>query len=477
MQLNAQGLHVLNRHRPFSTIAELALFLLTSLMVLSLPAGAQANTAAITVNLTFVNQLGQAAAPPSGTAGIQFVFNPVGAAVPAGSAPQTLTTLPNSQGSGFSATGVLQSGTYSVQEVLPPGVVYQNGTFAQPGGTSLPLTNGGTIFVNPGGTYTLGVVNQSSGLSQPGTAVLTVYNTVSSSTGQPSAIPPSGFSFTLTGQNGLPSQTQSTNQAGQAFFTNVPAGVYSLTETPAAGAAFSSMSINGTPAAQGQQFQVMAGGDYEVDVTNAAGGATGAGNVTIQKQIIDQNGNPLPAASAAGITFTITPSGTGFATPTTVTTSSSGLAFANLPAGSYTISENPTSSGILVGYTINGVPTQSGAFTLALGPSTTIVVTNRATGTAGSGLTRVVNLGSGCNNVVDTYPDASPSQTVAGGVVPSAAVISIWRYDNTAQAFRAAYFAPTPGGPPPPVDVSALDRLDPIFICTNRAATFTEPGA
>lgn len=444
-----------------------------------LPARAQAGQAGVTINLSFVDQAAQPASPPSGTAAnVQFTFTPV----TAGLSPSTLVTFSTGQLGKSEAVGSLATGTYAFQEVVPTGAVFENATISQSGGQTLPLTNGGQVSVAPGGAYTIAVTDLAStqSTSSSGTATLTLFKTLVGASGQPTSGALSGFSFTLAGQNGLPSQTQVTDAAGQAVFANVAPGVYSLTEAPSSGTSFGSMTINGVTAQQGQLFQVQAGGTYDVNVTNSV---SGSGNVTVQVQAVDQNGQPVGSASLSGYSFTITPQNTTTGAASTVVTTTSGQAVTNLPPGSYTITESPLSGATLVGYTINNVPTQTGVFTVGASQTTMIVATNRvtatATGTTGTtGATRTVNLQAGCNNVSNTYPDASPSQTIASGIVPSASIDSIWRFDNSAQKFSAAYFAPVAGSNvQPPTDIQTLNHLDAIFICVTTPATFTEPSA
>jgi hypothetical protein len=65
---------------------------------------------------------------------------------------------------------------------------------------------------------------------------------------------------------------------------------------------------------------------------------------------------------------------------------------------------------------------------------------------------------------------------LASAVSPATSVTSIWRFDNAAQTYRAVYFPASGGGSAPPVDVSALSRLDAVFICTSSGGTLNEPN-
>jgi len=326
------------------------------------------------------------------------------------------------------------------------------------------------IAVSLPGTATRAVALQTAGQAT-GTATLTIFTSLTSPSGQPISGPLAGYSFTLTGQNGLPTQTMVTNQLGQVVFFSLTAGIYSISEAPLAGSTFGSMTINGVSALQQQPFQIQAGGNYNVNVSNVVSGPT---NLAIQVQVVDPSGQPMSSANLAGYSFTLAGQS---GSPTTISSSASGQAAANLPPGAYTITESAAPGATLLNYTINGVPTQTGQFTLGASQSTTIVALNRAVAQNPGSVVRVVTLSAGCNNVVDTYPDGTSGAVFASAVVPATNVTSIWRFDNASQAFRAAYFATTGSGIPPPVDVSALSRLDPIFICASAPATLNEPSA
>jgi hypothetical protein len=315
------------------------------------------------------------------------------------------------------------------------------------------------------------VVRAQAGSQPASNATLTIFTSLASPSGQAVSGPLAGYSYTLAGQNGLPTQMMVTNQVGQAVFFGLPAGIYSISETPLTGSTFSSMTINGVGAQLQQPFQIQSGGNYNVSVSNVVSGPT---NLAIQVQVVDPNGQPLSTANLNGYSFTVVgPSGT----PTTLSSNASGQATTNLVPGAYTITESAAPGATLLSYTINGVPTQTGQFTVGAGQSTTIVAINRAVAQAPGAVLRVVTLTQGCNNVVDTYPDGTTGAVFASAIVPATNATSIWRFDNAAQTFRAVYFASSGAGIPPPVDVSALSRLDPIFICVSGPATLNEPSA
>jgi hypothetical protein len=426
---------------------------------------AQANTASISVMNSFVTAAGQTAASPSGSAaGVSFTFTPTLVGQPA-----TIVTT-NSGGQAF---GALSAGPYTFQESTPaPGTVFLSATISQAGGPPQTLSPGAALPFSPGGSYSIFVTNQVTGQAVAGTASLTVFKSLSAGTGQTAVGTLAGYSFTLSGQGGLPTQTQVTNLLGQASFSGIPAGVYSISEAPSPGSSFSTMTINGLAAQQQQAFQIQPGGNYDVEVTNLIGGS---GNISIQEQLVDQNSLPTNG-NLAGYSFSLVAQG-GAGSTTTVMTGSSGLATANLAPGVYAIFQSSTQSLAPVTYLINGVPSPSGQFTVGLGQTTSIVVTTRvpAGGSSPAGQ-RSATLQTGCNNVVNTFPDGSPGQTVSSGISP-ATVVAIWKYDNASQIFRAAYFPASTSGSQPPVDIPTLNRLDAVFICVSAPATLLEPTA
>jgi hypothetical protein len=465
-----------SRLRFTGVVAGLVLLLLTAGRIPTLHA--QVNQGTVVINLAFVNTQGQPAVPASGNAaGVQFVFTPL----TAGISPATLTTAAQSQTGTGQAVGSLQTGTYTMQEVTPSGANFLSATLSQNNGQTLALSNPATVTISPGATYTIAVVNQITSQAT-GTATVLISKSLATPSGQTTTGSLAGYSFTLTGQGGsnLPAQTQVTNQLGQATFSSLPAGVYSLSETPITGTTLSSVTINGLNVPQGSTFVIQAGGTYDVNVVNTVS-ASASGNVTIQTQLVDQNGNPLSTGVLSGYSFTIAPESGTVGTPVTVTTSSTGQAATNLAPGSYIITETAPAGSTLVSFTINNVPTTTGVFTVGVGAATNIVVTNRvastASGTGTTAGTRTISLQTGCNNVVNTYPDGSSGQMIAANLVPATSIDSIWRFDNAAQTFRAAYFAPTAGSLQAPVDIQTLNRLDAIFVCVTTPATLAEPGA
>jgi hypothetical protein len=86
---------------------------------------------------------------------------------------------------------------------------------------------------------------------------------------------------------------------------------------------------------------------------------------------------------------------------------------------------------------------------------------------------RVENLLSGiCTPVASTHPDDTSPATIAEGVDPSSALVSIWFF--AAAEGRWLGFSPTV--PVELNDLQTVGRLDAIFFCTNADATVTMPG-
>ena len=234
------------------------------------------------------------------------------------------------------------------------------------------------------------------------------------------------------------------------------------------------MTINGVTAQQQQPFQLQAGGNYNIQVTNIV---SGSANITIQVQLVHENGQPVAGANLSGFSFTLTGQSSGApAAPRPSPRPASRQASTSLAAGPYTISESAVPGASLVNYTINGVPTQTGQFTVGLGQPISIMATNRAPSPNLNGGLRSLTLSAGCNNVATTFPDGTTGQTLASGVTPSTSVLAVWRFDNTSQAYKSVYFPAIGGGVPPPVDISALSRFDAIWICVAAPATFSEPN-
>jgi hypothetical protein len=84
---------------------------------------------------------------------------------------------------------------------------------------------------------------------------------------------------------------------------------------------------------------------------------------------------------------------------------------------------------------------------------------------------RTVDLLVGCNPVAITHDDGTDVATVAAGVEPAGALVSIWKF-LPAQGSWAGYAA---GAPPEVSDLQTVERLDALFVCVNGAATISMP--
>jgi hypothetical protein len=138
----------------------------------------------------------------------------------------------------------------------------------------------------------------------------------------------------------------------------------------------------------------------------------------------------------------------------------------------FTGPSSPCHEGALLGFTVGGRPAietvnaQPGAF-VSLNLTVTATLPASAAPTAA---TETVALVAGCNNVVTTWPGATPSSTIAASVTPAGGLLAIWRYDAAAARFLG--FAPQAVGAS---DLTAVNRLDPVFICMNTSGTMTRP--
>lgn len=207
---------------------------------------------------------------------------------------------------------------------------------------------------------------------------------VSASTGQPITGPLNGYQFTLscaavaanTCTAGA-SFTLPTDATGVATFAAVPVGTYTITEQPGGGVTQVVFFING---AVGSTVTVAAGATVNVTAVNSVQGTS---TLTITKQIVDANNNPLAGQTLSGYSFTVTgPSGVAGvpSTTTTATTDTTGQAvLPNLAAGLYTVAEQPAAGFMLVRYIVNNavVTGASAQVTLLAGQPATVVAQNR----------------------------------------------------------------------------------------------------
>lgn len=79
-----------------------------------------------------------------------------------------------------------------------------------------------------------------------------------------------------------------------------------------------------------------------------------------------------------------------------------------------------------------------------------------------------VTLVVGCNPVASTYADNTAISTIASAVSPSGALISIWAFETGVWRGYSPFY-------PEYSDLSAVDRLDVVFICVDTAGSFERP--
>jgi hypothetical protein len=85
--------------------------------------------------------------------------------------------------------------------------------------------------------------------------------------------------------------------------------------------------------------------------------------------------------------------------------------------------------------------------------------------------TETVALAAGCNNLVLTWPDATPTSQVVAAVTPDAALIAVWRFDAAPGHFFG--FAPQA---PQASDLPMVNRLDAVFLCLRTPGTLARPA-
>ncbi len=80
-------------------------------------------------------------------------------------------------------------------------------------------------------------------------------------------------------------------------------------------------------------------------------------------------------------------------------------------------------------------------------------------------------LAAGCNVLGLSFPDGTDPSLVADAVSPADAFESMWRLDNASGSFQA-YMAAAPEAS----DLTSLQFLDAVFLCTGRSASLTMPA-
>jgi PKD repeat protein len=211
-------------------------------------------------------------------------------------------------------------------------------------------------------------------------------------------------------------------------------------------------------------------GQTSSNTTTATVGGTGTSGSTSGTATTGQNSERGVTVNTGG-PYTGT-AGTAINFSATATTTNPG---ATITSYSWSFGDGAAASG----QTTSHAYSSSGNYTLTLTAtdSTGVAVAATATvvigGSGSSSTPRTVQLTPGCNNVALTFPDNTPTTTVANGVSPASALLSVWKmYDPQNQKYHAFFPGATQA-----TDLPSVNRLDAVFICVNAAATLTEPGA
>jgi hypothetical protein len=192
------------------------------------------------------------------------------------------------------------------------------------------------------------------------------------------------------------------------------------------------------------------------------------------------NSDPLPegdlflcttvagGGGAWGCTFGNPGGGSATATqrdPSGGNTSSFYAVAVGIPAGPVvTATPTPTNTPIVTP-TVTGTPPTSTP-TVTLTP-----IPGLATATATTSPTESVTLvGGTCNPVASTYPDDTAITTIGNAVSPSGILISIWWFNAGAGVWMG--YSPQF---PQASDLTAVDRLEAIFICVSSAGSWSRP--
>jgi CSLREA domain-containing protein len=175
-------------------------------------------------------------------------------------------------------------------------------------------------------------------------------------------------------------------------------------------------------------------------------------------------------AGAFGCTFANPGGGSATATqrdPSGINDTSSFAAAVGIPAGPViTPTPTPTPTGSVTP-TPTGTPPTATATPTATGTPATATPTRTPTTVAMESVTLV---GGVCNPVASTYPDGTSITTIANAVSPSGILVSIWKFDTGSGIWRG--YSPQF---PQASDLTAVERLDAIFICVSSAGTWSRP--
>ena len=175
------------------------------------------------------------------------------------------------------------------------------------------------------------------------------------------------------------------------------------------------------------------------------------------------------AAPASGLT--VNPGGpyTGaVGQPVTFMGSVTGALLGTTVQYSWTFGDGNTGTGQTATHTYTAPGTYTVTLTVTTSANQEGSASTTATITAG---TEQVPLTTGCTNLTLTWPDGTPTATVAAAVSPTSALLSIWRYSAT----QGRFLGYTPTAPAFANDLQTVNRLDAVFICVSSPATLNRP--
>ena len=375
---------------------------------------------------------------------------------------QVLTTgLTNAAGQ---VQASISAGNYVLDEVDRPGFNYISTRFFVNGNeqTFVAVPASGTVMIEVrnqvAGTGSITVVKQ----------VLDQNNNVVASAAAANVV------FTITGPNNFSQQVTTAATAtgtGQVQLTNLAVGQYTITEMVPAGYRIvnAAVSTQGGPAVQASippTVQLGAGQSVTVLFNNQQ--VTGS-TVTVTKQIVDVNNNPVAGAPRSGFMFSLT---CGTMAAQTATTDVNGVAtFSGVPAGTCQLNETvPAGFTFVSGQvgTTTPVTANPGTYTVTAGQPLAINVVNRQ-----GGQTEPIALIAGCNNVALTGPAGTPVSTVAAAVNPANVVEAIWRQVVIGDRLAFQAWSPAPNAPNDFTVTSVQPEA--AWICVRSPATLTRP--
>jgi PKD repeat protein len=201
-------------------------------------------------------------------------------------------------------------------------------------------------------------------------------------------------------------------------------------------------------------------GTFQVTVTASVGPGQTANAVTTaqiagqQTQLSVSAGGPYSGQTGQPITMTGTATG--------------GLLGATLQY-IWDFGDGTTGTGQTTSHVYNA----AGTYTVTLTVTTSAGQQGSATTTATiGGGTTAVPLPTGCSNLVLTWPDGTPTSTVAAAVSPSGILLSIWRYS----AVEGRFLGYTPTAPAFANDLQTVNRLDAVFICVSAPGALNRPA-